>query len=135
MRKLFVVCLLSVLAIGCEEKASAPASDGGSTAESAASAPAGAVAERVNGARARELVAAGAVLLDVRSPAEFSRGHVEGARNIPVQELASKIKEVGAFEDPVVIYCQSGIRSATAMRMLEGAGYTKLYDLGSMSSW
>lgn len=87
----------------------------------------------VDGTRARELVASGATLLDVRTEAEFRARHVEGARNIPVQALESRLAELGAGA-PVVVYCQSGGRSAQAARVLVSAGFTP-YDLGPMSSW
>ncbi len=88
----------------------------------------------VKGAEARQLVAQGATLLDVRTPGEFRAGHIEGAKLIPVQELGSRIAEVGSRDVPVVVYCRSGNRSATAARMLRDAGY-KVYDLGPMSAW
>lgn len=136
MKKLFVVYVLSVMVLGCKQDGPTVATDSVELSGARASSkPAGAIAARVDGARARALVEAGAILLDVRSPAEFSSGHIDGAKNIPVQELANRIKEVGAFDAPVVIYCHSGMRSATATAMLSGAGYTELYDLGAMSSW
>lgn len=85
------------------------------------------------GAEAQRRVAAGAVLLDVRTPGEFSRGHVEGAINIPVHELSARRDEVPRG-DGVVVYCQSGQRSAIAARQLEADGY-EVYDLGSLSAW
>lgn len=89
----------------------------------------------VSGEDARKLVAAGARLLDVRSAGEFRAGHVPGAVNIPVQELPRRLKEVGAKTQPVVVYCQSGMRSAQAKRLLESNGFTQVSDLGPMSRW
>ena len=86
-------------------------------------------------AEARRMVSAGALLLDVRSPEEFKAGHIEGAVNIPVQELEGRMGELGAKEKPIVVYCQSGGRSARAAAMLEGAGYTEIHNLGAMSRW
>ncbi len=85
--------------------------------------------------KARELVAGGATLLDVRSPGEFGGGHVRGAKNVPVQELASRIGEVGAKDKPVVVYCASGMRSASAASMLRRAGFQSVHDLGAMARW
>jgi phage shock protein E len=82
----------------------------------------------------RHLVEQGAVLLDVRTPEEFLCGHVERARNIPVQELASRLDEVGPPTKPVVVYCRSGGRSAAARQILERAGY-QVRDIGPMSAW
>lgn len=82
----------------------------------------------------RELVSQGALLLDVRTPTEFTEGHVEGALNIPVQELPAKLASVGPKERPIVVYCKSGGRSATAAKILTGAGYEVL-DIGGMGNW
>jgi phage shock protein E len=82
----------------------------------------------------RERVAKGALLLDVRTPAEFAEGHIPGAKNIPVQELAARINEVGPRDRHVVIYCRSGARSAAAAQLLTRAGY-HVTDVGAMSNY
>ena len=92
-------------------------------------------AGKANPEQARALVEAGAVLIDVRSPGEFSSGHIEGARNIPVGELGARLAEVGDRDTPVVVYCRSGARSASAASTLTGAGFTQVHDLGAMSRW
>jgi phage shock protein E len=84
---------------------------------------------------ARELVSGGALLLDVRTTGEFAGGHLPGAKNIPVQELERRLGEVGNKERPVVLYCQSGMRSATAAAVLQEAGYRDVHDLGAMGRW
>ncbi len=83
----------------------------------------------------RALVAAGARLVDVRSPGEFGSGHLPGAVNIPVGELTARVAEIGAKERPVVVYCRSGARSASAAGLLRRAGFVAVHDLGSMSRW
>lgn len=82
----------------------------------------------------RQLVEAGALLLDVRTPAEFREGHVPRATNIPVQELPMRLREVGPTNRPVVVYCRSGGRSAQAAAVLRGAGY-EVKDVGPMTAW
>lgn len=90
----------------------------------------------ISGEQARALVKDGAFLLDVRTPEEFAQGHVEGATNIPVQVLAERLSSLPAKKDqPTVVYCHSGRRSAKAVKLLEQAGYTKVHDLGAMSNW
>lgn len=84
---------------------------------------------------ARKLVADGALLLDVRSPAEFASGHLDGARNIPVDQLAVRATELGDKARPVVVYCRSGARSAMAASTLKRMGWQKVADLGAMSRW
>lgn len=88
-----------------------------------------------SGRDAQRLVKDGALLLDVRTPGEFADRHLEGATNIPVQELAGRMGEVGAKDRVVVVYCRSGHRSSNAMAMLREAGYTRVHDLGAMSRW
>lgn len=65
-------------------------------------------------------------LLDVRTPGEYSRGHIEGFRNIPVDELREHLEEIEKNK-PVYVICQSGLRSYIATRILEGSGY-KAYN-------
>jgi len=89
---------------------------------------------RVHGARAAALVEEGALLLDVRTPAEFAAGHLDGALNIPVQALKARLAEVPK-DRAVVVYCKSGARSAHAARLLLDAGHPRLYDLGPMSAY
>ena len=82
---------------------------------------------------AKALVRQGALLLDVRTTGEFASGHVEGAVNIPVQELETRLP--AEKDRAVVLYCQSGRRSAAAKDVLLRAGFTKVFDLGAMSNW
>jgi rhodanese-related sulfurtransferase len=76
---------------------------------------------------------AGAVVVDVRSPAEFAQGHVPGALNLPVDGLAGRLAELPA-ERMVVVYCASGARSARAAALLRGAGRT-VVDAGTAASF
>jgi phage shock protein E len=89
---------------------------------------------RIDGGEAKRLVAEGALLLDVRTPAEFAGGHVEGALNVPVQVLAQRLGELGDKARPIVVYCQSGGRSARAAGELQAAGFT-VHDLGGIGNW
>lgn len=74
------------------------------------------------------------LLLDVRTVGEFAGGHIDGAANIPVEELANRLAEV-PNDQPIVIYCRSGNRSAQAARILRSAGYAVVYDLGGILTW
>lgn len=89
----------------------------------------------VEPSEAHALVEGGATLIDVRSPGEFGSGHIDGARNIPVEEIGERSSEVGSKDKPVVVYCRSGMRSAQAKSTLEEAGFTQVYNLGGMSRW
>jgi phage shock protein E len=86
-------------------------------------------------AEAHALVERGARLVDVRSAVEFDAGHIEGAVNIPLDQLPNRMDEVGQTTEPIVVYCRSGQRSASAKRTLEANGYTQVFDLGPMSRW
>jgi len=90
---------------------------------------------RVSGAEARSLVEHGARLVDVRTPEEFAAGHIPGAVNVPVQSLDGRFGELGPKDRPVVLYCQSGMRSGRAARMLRSAGFASVHNLGGMSRW
>ena len=92
-------------------------------------------AVRVSGSEARALVADGALLIDVRSEGEYARGSIGGSINIPIQELAGRMDELGDKEGVIVLYCQSGGRSAMAKRLLESNGFTKVHDLGGIGRW
>ena len=61
-------------------------------------------------------------LLDTRTEGEYRRGHIEGFRNIPVDELRARIGEIEKGK-PVYVICQSGLRSYIATRILEGHGF------------
>ena len=89
----------------------------------------------IQGGDARKLVAAGARLLDVRSPEEYAGGHLPGAVNIPVQELDRRMDEVGPRDGEVVLYCRSGSRSGRAAEMLRKQGFSKVHNLGPMTAW
>ena len=63
-----------------------------------------------------------AILLDARTPEEYAAGHMEGFRNIPVDELRDRLDEIEPGK-PVYVTCQSGLRSYIACRILEANGH------------
>jgi len=89
----------------------------------------------IQGPEARKLVAAGARLVDVRSPDEYAGGHLPGAVNIPVKELDRRLAEVGPRDGELVLYCRSGHRSSRAAEILRQHGFTKVHNLGPMTAW
>lgn len=74
------------------------------------------------------------VLIDVRTPQEFSTGYIDGAINIPVEELGQRLSEVPTGM-PIIVYCRSGNRSARAASILNGNEYGDVYDLGGVIQW
>lgn len=91
-------------------------------------------------ALAHKLVAAGGLLIDVRSPDEYAEKHAEGAINIPVGELDRRLAEVeklagGDKKKPIVVYCAMGGRAAAAKKALVRAGYEQVTNVGGLSDW
>jgi len=75
------------------------------------------------------------LLIDVREPYEFSGGHVKGAVSIPLGKLAERLGKLDPQAETFVI-CQSGHRSAAAVRRLTRAGFEQVYSVkGGTSSW
>jgi rhodanese-related sulfurtransferase len=72
----------------------------------------------------------GAIILDVRSPSEFSTGHISGAKNIPLQQLQAAVKSIPK-DVPIITCCASGIRSASAKTTLKRIGFTHVENGGS----
>ena len=79
-------------------------------------------------------VTADTTIIDVRTPAEFSAGHLEGAQNIDVQS-ASFDQQIASLDKNAnyVVYCRSGNRSAAAVAKMETAGFTNVQDAGGLN--
>ncbi len=77
------------------------------------------------------------LIIDVREPAEFAQGHLQGARNLPLAELTARLTEIQKFKQkPVLVYCQRGKRSAAACKQLQQAQFTSLYQLeDGLDAW
>jgi rhodanese-related sulfurtransferase len=79
-----------------------------------------------------------AQLIDVRTPAEYAQGHIQGFGNIDFmnsdfkEQVQSKLKK----DQPVMMYCRSGRRSAKAAELLQSLGFNEIYDLqGGIIAW
>jgi phage shock protein E len=82
---------------------------------------------------ARKHLAAGALVIDVRSPEEFGAGHVANAMNIPLGELRESLpRRVKDKEHVLLLHCLSGVRSAIAKRQARNLGYKHVFNLGSL---
>ena len=78
----------------------------------------------------------GYALLDVRTPEEYAQGHIKGAKLVPGDELAAHTEDYLPDKDqPVLLYCRTGRRSATAAWMLYEKGYKNIYDFGGLTEW
>lgn len=123
MRTLLLLSALSLAA--CQESTPPP--------PAAQAAPQERQPKSVLGAEARALVSSGALLVDVRTPDEFNELHVEGARNIPLNELGRSLGSLPK-DKPIVVYCAVGSRSAAAAGFLAKSGYD-VRNLGAMENW
>jgi rhodanese-related sulfurtransferase len=75
------------------------------------------------------------VILDVRTVKEYESGHLEGAINIPVEELSQRLSELNP-RDEILVYCRTGNRSTTAVKILNSNGFEKLYHMdGGITAW
>ena len=80
-------------------------------------------------------VAAPFTLLDVREPYEYELARIEGAKLIPLHDVAARLDEIGCASD-VVVYCHAGVRSASAVELLQRAGFDNVYNLaGGIDAW
>ena len=73
-----------------------------------------------------ELVRNGATVLDVRTKEEFNRGHSNGAINIPLHEVEMSVSKIKNMDKPLIVVCQSGMRSAQAKKILSKSGIEAL---------
>ena len=119
MKKIFclIVCCLLLCSCGSDKKEEK------------------AMVQSVTCSEMKELVKDGAVLVDVRTLAEYKSGHLDEAVNLPVETIADTIgNEISDKDTKIVLYCRSGNRSNTAANTLVNMGYKNVYDLGAMSS-
>lgn len=73
------------------------------------------------------------VFVDVRTPAEYARGHVAGATLIPLQEVSDRWKELRDQRNKrMLVYCRTGSRSRVATRLLRSKGFAKAENAGGL---
>lgn len=79
----------------------------------------------------------GAPLLDVRSADEFAKGHIVDARHIELDKLAGSLDTLKKYRDkPLIVYCETGARSAQAVKLLKEQGFTQATSLqGGLAAW
>ena len=78
-----------------------------------------------------------AVIVDVRDQTEFAAGHLPAARNIPLKEIEARSSELKKFiKRPLIVVCQSGNRSRSALETLRKAGFERVLNLdGGFAAW
>lgn len=77
-----------------------------------------------------KVIADGAQIVDVRTPAEYSSGHMKGSVNIPLDTISSRLNKLKK-EQAVITCCASGMRSRTAKNILTACGFNQVYNGGS----
>lgn len=77
------------------------------------------------------------IVIDVREPADFAKGHIDGARPIALPRLKEKLFELEPYKNsPILVYCQQGTLSKEACKQLAAAGFTQVYSLdGGLLTW
>jgi rhodanese-related sulfurtransferase len=92
----------------------------------------------VTGEEARDMMAAGALMVDVREYSEFCgmSGHVPNAASLPWNSgvLAARFDELPRDVD-LIVHCASGFRSASAAAFLVSEGFTRIFDMGGIGNW
>ena len=80
------------------------------------------IAKFLKGTDYKELVSNGAVILDVRMPAEYKGGHIKGSKNVPLNTISKKAMEIKNWDKSVILCCKSGMRSSQATGILKAQG-------------
>lgn len=97
--------------------------------------PAPAVQKRIGSTELSQLQSQGAWLIDVRTNAEYVGGHLPNSLNIPVDQLGQKASG-WSKNQPIILYCATGARSANAAALLASLGFRKVYDLeNGIAAW
>ena len=76
-----------------------------------------------------------AILLDVRTREEYASGHIEGSRNLPLDEIDKVDSVIKDKNTPLYVHCLSGGRSARAAAYLRDKGYREVHDIGGIGSY
>lgn len=125
-----LILVVVVALAGCSKKSESPAAK---PSESTSPSSATGSASAKDPAAAKQLIASGALVLDVRTLDEYKADSYPGAKHIPIDELGARMAEVGTDKSkPIVVYCGSGNRAGKAKQQLEAAGYTKVVNGGSL---
>ncbi len=91
----------------------------------------------VEAQEAVKLINNGALVVDLRSTESFGRGHIVNARNVPADEIESRISSLGGdASKPVVAVCDAGVSSRRAVSALRQKGFESVYSLKQgMTGW
>lgn len=122
--------VLLLLATSCSTKATgqSPSASNDKTASAY---------HKLTAAEAKEMIDDGApAIVDVRTAAEYAERHIPGAILIPNETIQkTPPKELADFNASIIVYCRTGVRSKQAANKLVAMGYTRIYDVGGITTW
>ena len=117
------IMAISTLAIGC------------GTAEKDTSSSETSDFQNIDQKKAEELQSQGVRLIDVREPDEFAEGHIQGAELVPLGQVEETMAQWNK-QQPLIVMCRSGNRSAQAAQLLVDNGFKEIYNLeGGIVEW
>ena len=131
---LLMMCAASVLILtACSmggdssDKAGPSAADSGQTG----------AYHKIDAEEGKQMIDAGGVIIvDVRTPEEYASGHIPGAISIPNENISTQQPEgLSDFDEDLIVYCRTGVRSKQASDKLIAIGYQNVYDMGGIVDW
>lgn len=117
MKRILIIITMTLLLVGCSNNI---------------------LVKNISGNEANELINNNnAIIIDVRSSAEYESGHIKNSINVPIDTIdLIKLEELSPSKDNnIIVYCASGGRSKNAAMMIANFGYVNVYDLGSINNW
>ena len=141
MKKLLLTALTLIVALTISSCAASPkASDTASVAAIASASISSAVgtSQKITPQDVKKMMDNGdaITIVDVRTLGEYNSAHIKGAISIPVETIGkNKPAQLANLNAVIIVYCQTGARSAVAAQELAALGYTKVSDMGGINSW
>ena len=130
MKKVIIIAIIALALIGSFFALSKPA---GNTPANLATTNVAAKTMPTAFSQIQAAMKSGALLYDVRTAAEFSAGHIEGATNFSLQDIQAGKRPSGSKTKTIYVYCHSGNRATQAATILQAAGYTNVTNLGAIT--
>lgn len=82
----------------------------------------------------QELISTGAQLIDVRTTMEFSKGALQGAKNIPIDGIQYQMNDIDRSK-PVILYCRTGMRSGMVKKFFDSVGFAQVHNIGGYNQY
>ena len=129
MKKGIIGAVIAIALIGSFFALSKPESNTPSSVQGASTT----MARPTTFSQIQTAMAGGAQLLDVRTAAEYTAGHIEGATNFSLQDLQAGKRPTGNKTQAIYVYCHSGNRATQAANILQNAGFPNVINLGAIT--